>query len=220
MTLTRQYDAWGNLQVGANEPGYAFTGREWDPETGLYYYRARYYDPKVGRFTAEDPIAFQGGVNFYAYVLGNPVRLKDPTGLKCCPKECPSGKWRFNGGFGAGGGAYSGGSMSWGEYQCTDPDKWFVKRSAFAKCDWMGVYFDTGSVFFDQQYWGSAVDGIYCAKDLPPVREVVSWIVTIGPLTANHGGPPSWSNLENISGSASVTAGGIAKQKCKVWLSN
>lgn len=37
---TRQYDAWGNLEVGANRPGYAYTGREWDPETGLYYYRA------------------------------------------------------------------------------------------------------------------------------------------------------------------------------------
>ena len=46
--MTRQYDAWGNLESGASEPGYAFTGREWDPETGLYYYRARYYDPKVG----------------------------------------------------------------------------------------------------------------------------------------------------------------------------
>ena len=39
----------------------AYTGREWDPETGLYYYRARYYDPKVGRFISEDPIGFAAG---------------------------------------------------------------------------------------------------------------------------------------------------------------
>ncbi len=35
VTLTRQYDAWGNLETGAGEPGYAFTGREWDPEIAL-----------------------------------------------------------------------------------------------------------------------------------------------------------------------------------------
>jgi len=48
--LSRQYDAWGNLEAGADESGSAFTGREWDPEPGLYYYRARYYEPRVGRF--------------------------------------------------------------------------------------------------------------------------------------------------------------------------
>jgi RHS repeat-associated protein len=61
--------------------GYAFTGREWDAETGLYYYRARYYDPKIGRFLSEDPIGFMGGANFYAYVEGNPLTLVDPFGL-------------------------------------------------------------------------------------------------------------------------------------------
>ena len=76
-----RYDAWGKIEAGATEAGYAFTGREWDPETGLYYYRARYYDPKVGRFLSEDPIGFFGGVNFYAYVDNNPVNLIDPTGL-------------------------------------------------------------------------------------------------------------------------------------------
>jgi len=81
VTLTRQYDAWGNLQAGGTASGYAFTGREWDPETGLYYYRARYYDPKVGRFQSEDPIGFEGGRNFYAYVENNPVNETDPSGL-------------------------------------------------------------------------------------------------------------------------------------------
>jgi RHS repeat-associated protein len=78
---TRQYDAWGNLEQGADQPGYAFTGREWDPEIGLYYYRARYYDPKVGRFISEDPIGFEGGVNFYGYVENDPAMLSDPNGL-------------------------------------------------------------------------------------------------------------------------------------------
>jgi RHS repeat-associated protein len=81
VTTRRQYDAWGNLEVGADQPGYAFTGREWDPETGLYYYRARYYDPKIGRFISEDPVRFAAGPNFYAYALANPARWRDPSGM-------------------------------------------------------------------------------------------------------------------------------------------
>jgi RHS repeat-associated protein len=81
VTLTRQYDAWGNLQAGATTSGYAFTGREWDPEAGLDYNRARYYDPRSGRFIGEDPIGFAGGdVNLYRYAGGNPVNLRDPSG--------------------------------------------------------------------------------------------------------------------------------------------
>jgi RHS repeat-associated protein len=72
----------------------AFTGREWDPETGFYYYRARYYDPKVGRFISEDPIGLAGGSNSYTYANGRPVFFSDPTGLAAstggvdCAKVC------------------------------------------------------------------------------------------------------------------------------------
>jgi RHS repeat-associated protein len=49
----------------------------------LYYMRARYYDPNVGRFISEDPLGFGGGdVNLYAYVQNNPVNRIDPFGLK------------------------------------------------------------------------------------------------------------------------------------------
>ncbi len=58
-----------------------YTGREMDGETGLIYYRARYYDPKVGRFISEDPVRWRDGdANLYAYVKNNPVRFVDPTG--------------------------------------------------------------------------------------------------------------------------------------------
>ena len=58
--FTRQYDAWGSLQAGMASGGYAFTGREWEPDTGLSYYRARYYDSRVARFISEDPLGFRG----------------------------------------------------------------------------------------------------------------------------------------------------------------
>jgi RHS repeat-associated protein len=81
VVFTRRYDAFGNLELGAQAGEFAFTGREWDPETGLYYYRARYYDPKIGRLISEDPIGFSADVNFYAYVFNNPVNWVDPLGL-------------------------------------------------------------------------------------------------------------------------------------------
>ncbi len=63
---------------------YTFTPREFDPETGLYYYRARYYDPTAGRFLQQDPVKGQREIpqsqNLYPYVINDPVRLNDPTG--------------------------------------------------------------------------------------------------------------------------------------------
>ncbi len=59
---------------------YGFTGREYDSETGLYYYRARYYDPNVGRFLSEDPIGLNGGINEYAYAHNDPIGRIDPAG--------------------------------------------------------------------------------------------------------------------------------------------
>jgi RHS repeat-associated protein len=71
---------WVNATDTVANP-FRFTGREWDSETNLYYYRARYYDPLWGRFLSEDPIRFGGGVDFYPYARNNPVTRVDPTGL-------------------------------------------------------------------------------------------------------------------------------------------
>lgn len=79
-----EYDSFGNLKNSGIivEQPYAYTGREWDKETGLYYYRARYYDPMDGRFISKDPIGFRGGdVNLFAYVGNDPINWIDPTGL-------------------------------------------------------------------------------------------------------------------------------------------
>jgi RHS repeat-associated protein len=76
------YDSFGNLtaSTGTATNPFQFTGREFDPETGLYYYRARYYDPVSGRFVSEDPVRFESGVDFYPYVSNSPVDLNDPLG--------------------------------------------------------------------------------------------------------------------------------------------
>src|SRR3989338_1217913 len=64
---------------------YAWTGREYDIESGFYYLRNRYYDPRTGRFITKDPIGFTGGdVNVYGYVGNNPVNWVDPWGLLEC----------------------------------------------------------------------------------------------------------------------------------------
>ncbi|MDX9715706.1 MAG: RHS repeat-associated core domain-containing protein [Dissulfurispiraceae bacterium] len=69
---------------------YAFTSRELDQETGLYYYRNRYYDANTGRFISKDPIGFSAGdVNLYRYVGNNPVNWVDPEGLKTWMCEKP-----------------------------------------------------------------------------------------------------------------------------------
>jgi RHS repeat-associated protein len=59
-----------------------FTGREYDPELDMYYYRARYYDPRLGRFVSQDPLGFAAGdSNLYRYVGNAPLAARDPLGL-------------------------------------------------------------------------------------------------------------------------------------------
>jgi len=86
----RTFDAFGQvlseLDQATNAAAtlttpFAFTGRELDSETGLYFYRARYYDPATGRFLSEDPIA-DDVQNSYRYVGNGPTNATDPSGLK------------------------------------------------------------------------------------------------------------------------------------------
>lgn len=81
ITSQTAYDSFGN-QTATLATRYAFTGRERDDFTGQMYYRARFYDAKLGRFTSEDPIGFGGrDINLYGYVLNQPLTFTDSFGL-------------------------------------------------------------------------------------------------------------------------------------------
>ena len=80
---TYTFDSFGKQTAssGSITNPFQYTARESDAETGVYYYRARYYGPQTGRFISEDPIRFgSGDGNFYDYVGNDPTRYTDPTG--------------------------------------------------------------------------------------------------------------------------------------------
>ena len=87
-----EYDAWGNVLTvrdGAGNPltesalgnRFLFQGREYSWSTGLYNFRARWYDPETGRWLSNDPIGISGGLNQYVFCANNPVMFDDPFGL-------------------------------------------------------------------------------------------------------------------------------------------
>ena len=91
------YDCFGRITAETNAAVdflFAYTGRERDEETGLYYYRARYYDPAVGRFLSQDPIGFEAhDPNLYRYVENGPTNFTDARGLNKGHHIVPQALW-------------------------------------------------------------------------------------------------------------------------------
>lgn len=89
------YDSFGQITSETNSEidfRFGYTGREFDEETGQYYYRARYYDAKVGKFISEDPIGFEANDdNLYRYVLNSPLNFTDPSGNNAVGSRYPLG---------------------------------------------------------------------------------------------------------------------------------
>ena len=87
------YSPFGETEL-LGEPSdnpFQYTGREND-NTGFYYYRARYYSPRLKRFVSEDPIRLRGGINFFIIGGNNPINFIDPLGLSgCIPQVCRYG---------------------------------------------------------------------------------------------------------------------------------
>jgi len=85
------YDSFGYILAQTNplaRDRFTFTGREWEPALAFYYYRARFYDPQLGRFVSQDPLGFAGGdINLYRYVNNDPLGNVDPLGLANASEE-------------------------------------------------------------------------------------------------------------------------------------
>jgi RHS repeat-associated protein len=100
VTQTFAYEPFGLGQTSGavDRARYQFTGRERDADW-LYYYRARYYSPRLARFLQPDPLGRAGGANLYAYAANNPLSFVDPSGLRtytvhgCCQNERSLEDW-------------------------------------------------------------------------------------------------------------------------------
>jgi RHS repeat-associated protein len=89
VTERMSYDEYGNLSADSVVTGqqFRYAGRRFDPETGLYFYRARYYSPVLGRFLQADPLGYTDSFNLYAYTDNDPVNGTDPSGqYECVPQ--------------------------------------------------------------------------------------------------------------------------------------
>jgi len=115
-----RYSAFGKMRQAEEgvSNSYTYTAREWDADAGLYYYRARWYDPAVGRFLSEDPIGFaRGDGNLYRYVANDPVNLIDPFGLDATDwHNRTGGRSAFDG---PTNGNWGGKCWSGGQYSCS-----------------------------------------------------------------------------------------------------
>lgn len=171
LTDTYTTDTFGKTTAssGTTRNPYRYTARDLDAETGLMYYRARYYDASIGRFLSEDPIKFRGEINFYRYVQNDPTNSLDPSGLirwKCdvwlgtyrtfpalagiratCSSECVGGKRLIQRLHGAGGGislAYSPIGITESEYTVEDNYSYINPLSLVGEWAYVGTGFAWG----------------------------------------------------------------------------
>jgi RHS repeat-associated protein len=133
------YDPYGSTSAlgTASDNRYQYAGRENDG-TGLYFNRARYYNPAWGRFISEDPFGLNGGINRFAYVGGNPISFRDPLGL-----------WTLHVGFTLGYTWYGAGSFSFGAVVDGNGDAGFYGTVGYGAGTGDGLWAGVGGGFSD-----------------------------------------------------------------------
>jgi RHS repeat-associated protein len=169
VSFKQEYYPYGQeVYTQSFDPGYKFTGYETDPETGLGYAFARYYNPRLGRFMTADPMGGDPSdpqtLNRYSYVRNNPINLIDPNG------QCGLGFGFFvdpfdNGGDGGSGG---GGGFSFGfpGGSCEDDGREGPQRPVYTPPD-AGT--DPDPTVEDGSAWkfGCEMNGIPCGMQFP-----------------------------------------------------
>ena len=168
----KPYGADNGSSPGTVPNPFRFAARQLDSETGLYYMRARYYDPQVGRFVSEDPIGLAGGINAYVYAGDNPVNGRDPSGHYHPEKEStPAHAAGEGGGCGGNGGGGGGGGGGLGG--------WFGAGDSPDYGDVSGGFWTMADVW-DFYYWAMAQPGDEHSSD--------EWIAAGRPRYTPHSG--------------------------------
>jgi RHS repeat-associated protein len=209
VTAGYRYDAFGEYEAGPATGGFAFTGRERDAETGLLYYRARFYSPKDARFLSPDPQGFKDGPNLYAYVRGNPAKFIDPLGLAACC-DCPSQEWYLHGGLTFSASFLMGFSGGFGMMECKDNPT--ITRPVIIRCTSFGLQLGAG-VSFDYQVGGPpSLTGVCHLNPFEPPSSK-GWIGSGGPFTVS-------TDTEGLTKNFSLglnPGAGFAYQECFIF---
>jgi RHS repeat-associated protein len=207
---TYSYDVFGKPTIRNAQGGilttsafgnrYMFTGREWEPETGLYYYRARYYKAEIGRFLQPDPVAmFMQYASVQAATKGNiPGTYLTPAALAEFLRADPVGKFVFMNTFGriipanrfGAGVEFNLYAYCWNDpFNGLDPyglmpDWWYRGKADVWETigDVSGWIYDSATGAWE--YVGNAAGGVYqWAKTWVPKLCPGSWTVGAGQAT-------------------------------------
>jgi RHS repeat-associated protein len=157
------YDSFGNGSSALSRYGY--TGREWDADSNLYYYRNRWYDPQEGRFISEDPIGLGGGINLYAYVENNPLKFIDPMGTQGLIYTQPTERSGY-GGWDGGNPPELGTSHFYHSIDCCEPPDYnttTVYTFSYGTSMWLGGF---GGVMHGNCGGTLSSEGLYHHPDL------------------------------------------------------